>query len=59
MTAAAFEVRHCPTWVKEIKKTKLYTYKSSAAGINFLLCAALNQLFLFVGVHKCQQSRVD
>jgi len=37
MTAAAFEARHCPTWVNEIKKTKLHTYTSPAAGINFLL----------------------
>ena len=39
MTAAVFEARLCPTWVNEIKKTKLYTYTSPAAGINFLLWA--------------------
>ncbi len=38
MTAAAFEARLCPTWPNEIKKTKLRTYTSPAAGINFLLC---------------------
>ena len=37
MTAAAFEARLCPTWLNEIKKTKLFTYTSPAAGINFLL----------------------
>jgi|GEM_PF-2473622 len=37
MTAAVFEARICPTWLNEIKKTKLYTYTSPAAGINFLL----------------------
>jgi hypothetical protein len=37
MTAAAFEARLCPTWLNEIKKTKLYTNTSPAAGINFLL----------------------
>ena len=37
MTAAAFEARLCPTWQNEIKKTKLYTNTSPAAGINFLL----------------------
>ena len=39
MTAADFEARLCPTWLNEIKKTKLYTYTSTAAGINFLLAA--------------------
>ena len=39
MTAAAFEARLCPTWLDEIKKTKLHTYTSPAAGINFLLAA--------------------
>jgi len=38
MTAAAFEARLCPTWLNEIKKTKLYSHTSPAAGINFLLC---------------------
>lgn len=39
MTAAVFEARSCPTWLNEIKKTKLDTYTSPAAGINFLLGA--------------------
>lgn len=37
MTAAAFEARLCPPWPNEIKKTKLYSNTSPAAGINFLL----------------------
>jgi len=39
MTAAVFEARHCPTWLNEIKKTKLYSHTKPAAGINFLLPA--------------------
>ena len=42
MTAADFEARLCPTWLNEIKKTKLYNYTKPAAGINFLLCAGAN-----------------
>ena len=37
MTAADFEAVSCPTWKNEIKKIKLHTYTSPAAGINFLL----------------------
>ncbi len=40
MTAWVFEARYCPN---EIKKTKLYTYTSPAAGINFLLPAGRSQ----------------
>jgi hypothetical protein len=49
MTAAVFEARLCPTWLNEIKKTKLYNYTSPAAGINFLLkspkCGSLEFLY--------------
>jgi hypothetical protein len=44
MTAAVFEARLCPTWLNEIKKTKLYTYTSPAAGINFLLWLVFQRL---------------
>ena len=37
MTAWVLEVRHCPTLLNEIKKTKLQIYKSPQAGINILL----------------------
>jgi len=37
MTIWVFETRLSPTWLNEIKKTKLYTYTSPAADINFLL----------------------
>jgi hypothetical protein len=39
MTAWDFEVRHCPTLLSKIKKTKLQTYTSLQAGINILLWA--------------------
>jgi len=42
MTAAAFEARLCPTWLNEIKKTKLYNYTSPAAGINFLCAPSMS-----------------
>jgi len=41
MTAAVFEARFCPTWLNEIKKTKLQFKTSPAAGINFLLCTGM------------------
>ena len=53
MTCRGFETRHCPTWPNEIKKTKLYTCTSPAAGINFLLGAgrsADRNLFSLVSV---------
>jgi hypothetical protein len=37
MTAWAFEARHCPTLLNEIKKTKLQIYTEPQAGINILL----------------------
>jgi hypothetical protein len=38
MTAWAFEARHCPTLLNEIKKTKLDSNTEPQAGINILLC---------------------
>ena len=39
MTAWAFEARHCPTLLNEIKKTKLQINTEPQAGINILLAA--------------------
>ena len=39
MTAWAFEARHCPTLLNEIKKTKLDSNTEPQAGINILLPA--------------------
>jgi hypothetical protein len=39
MTAWAFEARHCPTLLNEIKKTKLDGNTEPQAGINILLGA--------------------
>jgi len=41
MTAWAFEARHCPTLLNEIKKTKLDSNAEPQAGINILLAVRL------------------
>ena len=46
MTAWAFEARHCPTLLNEIKKTKLQIYISPQAGINILLVAVRSSTLL-------------
>jgi hypothetical protein len=48
MTAWAFEARHCPMLLDEIKKTKLDSNAEPKAGINILLAV----VGLFSSLHS-------
>jgi len=59
MTAWAFEARHCPTLLNEIKKTKLDSNTEPQAGINILLATVgfprpLSVVLLFLPITETQ-----